>query len=157
MSDSVTPWIVAIQAPQSMEFPRKEYWSGLPFPSPGDFPNPGIEHRCPALKADFLPSEPPGSGLLVHTPGDLPNPGIKPKSPTSPGLAGRFFTLCHPPLIVAIRFVQNRTCSTYWWCSCRIDHQGTGVWVIVPVPQVGEIPLTPFLFELEWTLCSWIS
>ena len=96
MSDSVTPWIVAIQAPQSMEFPRKEYWSGLPFPSPGDFPNPGIEHRCPALKADFLPSEPPGSGLLFHTPGDLPNPGIKPKSPTSPGLAGRFFTTVPP-------------------------------------------------------------
>ena len=52
----VTPWIVAHQAPLSMESPRQEYWSGLPFPSPGDLPNPGIEPRSPALQA----SEPPG-------------------------------------------------------------------------------------------------
>ena len=50
-----TPWIVACQAPLSMEFSRKEYWSGLPFPSPGNLPNPGIEAGSPAL-----PSEPPG-------------------------------------------------------------------------------------------------
>ena len=70
--------------------------AGLPFPSPGDFPDPGIKPRCPALKADFLPSEPPESGLLFHTPEDLPNPGIKPKSLTSPALAGRFFTTVPP-------------------------------------------------------------
>ena len=56
----VTPWTAAYQAPQSMEFSRKEYWSGLPFPSPGDLPDPGIELRPPALQADALPSEPPG-------------------------------------------------------------------------------------------------
>ena len=60
MSDSVTPWTIACQAPLSMEFPRQEYWSGLPFPSPGDLPDPGIEPGCPALQADSLPSEPPG-------------------------------------------------------------------------------------------------
>ena len=54
----VTPWTVAHQAPPSMEFSRQEYWSGLPFPSPGDLPNPGIEPRSPALRADALPSEP---------------------------------------------------------------------------------------------------
>ena len=43
-----------------MEFSRQEYWSGLPFPSPGDLPNPGTEPGCPALQADALPSEPPG-------------------------------------------------------------------------------------------------
>ena len=43
-----------------MEFSRQEYWSGLPFPSPGDLPNPGGEHRCPAFRADSLPSAPPG-------------------------------------------------------------------------------------------------
>ena len=43
-----------------MEFSRQEYWSGLPFPSPGDFSDPGIELRSPALQADILPSEPPG-------------------------------------------------------------------------------------------------
>ena len=54
------PWTVAYQAPLSMEFSRQEYWSGLPFPSPGDLPNPGIEPRSPALQADTLLSEPPG-------------------------------------------------------------------------------------------------
>ena len=44
-----TPWTVAYQAPRSMGFSRQEYWSGLPFPSPGDLPNPGIESRSPAL------------------------------------------------------------------------------------------------------------
>ena len=43
-----------------MEFSRQEYWSGLPFPSPGDFPNPGIEPGFPALQTDSLPSEPVG-------------------------------------------------------------------------------------------------
>ena len=56
----VTPWTVAYQAPQSVEFSRQEYWSELPFLSPGDLPNPGIEPRSPALQADVLPSEPPG-------------------------------------------------------------------------------------------------
>ena len=45
-----TPWTVAYQAPLSMGFSRQEYWSGLPFPSPGDLPNPGIEPRSPACK-----------------------------------------------------------------------------------------------------------
>ena len=58
-----TPWTVAYQAPQSMEFSRQEYWSGLPFPAPGDLPNPGIEPESPALQADALPSEPPGKML----------------------------------------------------------------------------------------------
>ena len=52
-----TPWTLACQAPLSMEFSRKGYWSGLPFPSPGDLPNPGMESRSPALQADSLPSE----------------------------------------------------------------------------------------------------
>ena len=55
----LTLWTVAYQAPQSMEFSRQEYWSGLPFPSPGDLPDPGMEPRSPALQADTLPSEPP--------------------------------------------------------------------------------------------------
>ena len=73
----MTPWTVAHQAPLSMEFSRQEYWSGLPFPSPEDLLNPGIEPRSPALQADSLPSESPGSlapskprSLSVHE-----NPG----------------------------------------------------------------------------------
>ena len=56
-----TLWTVACQAPLSMEFSRQEYWTGLLFPSPGDFSDPGIEPRSPALQAESLPSEPPGT------------------------------------------------------------------------------------------------
>ena len=54
-----TSWTVAYQAPLSMGFFRQEFWSGLPFPSPGDLPDPGIEPGSPALQADALSSEPP--------------------------------------------------------------------------------------------------
>ena len=52
-----TPWTVAHQAPLSMGFSRQEYWNGLPFPSPGDLPDPGIEPGSPALQADDLLTE----------------------------------------------------------------------------------------------------
>ena len=65
MSDFVTPWTVAYQASLSMEFFRQEYWSGLPFPSPGDLPDPGIKPRSPTLQADTSPSEPPGKPLNI--------------------------------------------------------------------------------------------
>ena len=57
----VTPWTVAYQAPPSIGFSRQECWSELPFPSPGDLPDPGIEPGSPTLKADALHSEPPGN------------------------------------------------------------------------------------------------
>ena len=63
------PWTVAHQAPLFMEFPRQEYWSGWPCPSPGDLPNPRIKPGSPALQADSLPSEPSGKPhyqLLCH-------------------------------------------------------------------------------------------
>ena len=56
-----TPWTVAHQAPPSMEFSRQEYWSGLPFRSPGDLPDSGIEPRSPTLRGDTLSSEPSGN------------------------------------------------------------------------------------------------
>ena len=55
-----TSWAVAHQVPLSMGFSRQEYWSGLPFLSPGDLPDPGMELRSPALQADSLLTEPPG-------------------------------------------------------------------------------------------------
>ena len=55
-----TPWAVACQASLSMEFSRQEYWSGWPFPFPGDLPNPGVEPGSPALQADSLLSKQPG-------------------------------------------------------------------------------------------------
>ena len=54
MSDSEIPWTVTIQAPLSMGFSRQEYWSGVPFPPPGDLPGPGIEPVSPALQANSL-------------------------------------------------------------------------------------------------------
>ena len=60
-----TLWTVAHHAPLSMGFSRQEYWSGLPFPSPGDLPNPGMELWSPTLQADSLPSEPPGNPYII--------------------------------------------------------------------------------------------
>ena len=55
-----TPWTVALQAPLSVGFPRQEYWSDLPFPSPEDLPNPVIKPTFPALAGRFFATEPPG-------------------------------------------------------------------------------------------------
>ena len=60
-----TPWTVAHQTPLSMGFSRQEYWSGLPYPPPGDLPNPGVKPRSPSLQVDFLPSEPPGNPRVL--------------------------------------------------------------------------------------------
>ena len=109
------PWTVAHQVPLSMEFFRQECWSKLPFPSSGNFPNPGIKPRSLASQAVSLPSEPPGmhakslqpcltplsmgfsrqeywSGLPCPSPWDLPDLGIQALSLPSLALAGRFFT-----------------------------------------------------------------
>ena len=66
VSESATPWTVAHQAPLSKGFSRQEYWSGLPFPSPGDLPNPEIEPGSPALQAEALPSERLYQGFLKN-------------------------------------------------------------------------------------------
>ena len=59
------PWTVAHQAPPSMGFSGQEYWSGLPFPSPGDLPDPGVEPRSPTLQANALTSAPPGKPVFL--------------------------------------------------------------------------------------------
>ena len=65
-SDSVTPRTLAHQAPLSMEFSRQVYWSGLPVPTPGDLPDPGIEARSAALQTDYLVSKPPGNNGSIN-------------------------------------------------------------------------------------------
>ena len=67
MSDSATPWTVAFQPSQSMEFSRQEYWSGYQFPSLRDLSDPGVEPGSLALQADSLPSEPPVKPTLYRT------------------------------------------------------------------------------------------
>ena len=64
----VTPWTVAHKVPLSMEFSRQEYWSRLPFLSPGDLPYPGIKPGSPALQTDSLPTEPLGKPIYLITP-----------------------------------------------------------------------------------------
>ena len=71
-----TPLTVAYQIPPPMGFSRQEYWSGLPFPSPGDLPNPGVEPGSPTLQADTLPSEPPGKSCSIPGSGRPPGEGI---------------------------------------------------------------------------------
>ena len=61
-----TPWTAAYQAPSSMRFSRQGYWSGLPFPSPEDLPNPGVETGSPAMQADPLPSESSGKPNVLE-------------------------------------------------------------------------------------------
>ena len=58
---------IACQAPLTMGFPRQKYWSGLPFPSPGDLLNPGIEPMSPVLAGGFFTTEPPGKPVVVYT------------------------------------------------------------------------------------------
>ena len=82
-----TPWTIACQAPPSMGISRQEYWSGLPFPSPGDLPNPGIEPGSPTLQVGSLPSEPPGNGHPVGK-------EIGGKQAECRGMTGKFWEGC---------------------------------------------------------------
>ena len=78
-SESEVAQTVAHQTPLSMGFSRQEYWSGLPFPSPGDLPNPGIKPVSPALQADALTSEPPGNrSNQAESSGGVPHPAHTP-------------------------------------------------------------------------------
>ena len=69
---TATPWAVARQAPLSVGFSRQQYWSGLPFPSPGDRPNPGIKPVSPALAGRCFTTEPPGKPVREGKLGQLP-------------------------------------------------------------------------------------
>ena len=77
-SPFVTPYTVVCQSPLSMGFPRQEYWSGLPFPSPGVVLDPGIEPRSPSLAGGFFTTEPPGQ--LAHRIGPNLTPLTVPES-----------------------------------------------------------------------------
>ena len=75
-----TPWTIAHQAPLSMGFSKQEYWSGLPFPSPGDLPHPGIEPASPALAGRFFTAEPPGKPRTGGNPPEIQIPRPKPRA-----------------------------------------------------------------------------
>ena len=86
MSDSVIPRTIAHQAPLSMGFPRQEYWSGLPFSSPGDLPKPGIKLEAPALAGGFFTTESPGKSPTDYS--AIKKNGILPFAATQMDLKG---------------------------------------------------------------------
>ena len=99
-----TPWIVARHAFLSMGFPRQEYWTGLPFPTPGDLPDQGIELRSSALPADSLSSEPLGTPwFLLRIPKWWPSGCIWP----SAWLAITAFWEAPPRKIIALSWGRS--------------------------------------------------
>ena len=127
-----TPWTAAYQASLSMGFSRQEHWSGLPFPSPGDFPNRGIRHRSPTLQEDSLTSKPwgkpknTGVDSLSLLTGDLPNSGIEPGSPAlqvdslPAELPGKPKFIIHTLYIKAIkRKIKTKFNAFYLVAGCR--------------------------------------
>ena len=97
-----TSWTVACQTCHSMGFSRQEYWSGLPFPSPGDLPDPGIKPRSPTLQADSLPSELPG----------------KPGNGWRNVVKVEFFLLSSK--VTAFFSIQNRKLVKMYFCCCSV-------------------------------------
>ena len=89
-----TPWTVAYQASPSMGFSRQEYQSALPFPSPGDLPDPGMEPRSPTLQAEALPSESPGKPHMATASLKLHSPPRPTKALTLPRTDLTPFPLC---------------------------------------------------------------
>ena len=124
------PWTVVHQAPLSMEFSRQDYWSGLPFPSPGDLLNPEIESRSPALQADSLPSEPPGEKPSRWPPGkvmEMVNP--KPYRISS-------------PLVSLLSLLSSRW--NLW----------SGSPTLSPPAAHAHLALSPFAADSSVALCS---
>ena len=127
-----SPVDIAHQSPLSTGSSRQEYWSGLPFPSPGDLPDQGIKPRSPALEADFLPSEPPG----------------KPRLPTDFCKKLRFYpscgAQCHQPAWLCFR-VSVSSARTLL-CSPMLDLSGQSWGFSIPLWQeeqllAGSLPL----------------
>ena len=119
-----TSWTVAYQASPSMGFSRQEYWSGLPFPSPGDLPNPGIEPRSPALEEDALTSEPPGKlrvvPILIYKPGVLQE-CLSPQERMQPLKAG-----------TRICYVTNTPCRGIWAIYENVcQYDATRLWIFM--------------------------
>ena len=126
----------------SMEFSRQEYWSGLPFPSLGNLPNPGIELRSPALQADSLPFEPPGKPLTAEGLGSILGGGTK--IPQAAWPKDKLKKKCTGP-------------GVSWWLSgkeftCQCKTHGFDPWA-------GKIPhawgqLSPCSTTTESVLCN---
>ena len=139
----MTPWTVACQTSLSLWFSRQEYWSGLPFPSPGDLPNPGTEPRSPTSQADSLPFEPQG-GILR---------GQRPLLTTLESAPARFRSwLCSGPSLGSLasysNFIPLKIRATSWGyvrMKCRKTCELVCAWHIINA-QMWAIILKKKLF-----------
>ena len=122
----MTPRTVAHQAPLSMGFSKQRYWNGLPFPSPGDLPHPGIEPGSSALKANSLPSVPPGKPCLICTLSQTCERNLSYLGKRHPrGMKGiqRKGQLCPSQQLAVILCYAVKTVHANWFISdrCLID------------------------------------
>ena len=119
----VTPWTVAYQAPLSLGFSRQEYWSGLPFPSPGDLPDPGIEPASlmsPALAGGFFTTESPGKPILYS------------KNKISPCISIGLVAKLWPTLVTPCTVTQQAPLS--------MEFSKQEYWSGLPFPSPGDLP-----------------
>ena len=142
-----TPWTMAHQAPLSMRFSRQEYRSGLPFPSAGDLPNPGIKSGSPALQADSLPPETPGSLPDIKGQIYLPFPVLTPSSFFWPSQfyfskldkQGCFFFFLISLLLLLSCFSRVRLLETPWTAVYQappsMGFSRQGYWSGLPLPS----------------------
>ena len=141
-----TPWTVAYQAPPSMGFSRQEYWSELPFPSPGDLPDPGIEPGSPAFQADALTSEPPVVKSPFASAGDMIcgfHAWIRKIPESGRGLGNPLQDSC-------LENPMDRDPGSLWFIgSQRVGHDRNDLTCnthkISPVPFIMKIPVSHFV------------
>ena len=132
MPDSVTPWTVAGQPPVSLGFPRQEYCSGVPFPSPGDLPDPGMEPASPALAGRFLTIEPPEKPKKVfsETQNSYKNSDLSLKKKSVLGFLVR-------PKWFSV-FVVAQSLSHIWLCN-PVDCRTPGFSVPHHLPEFAQV------------------
>ena len=109
------PWTVAHQDTPSMGFSAQEYWNGLPFPSPGDLPNPGIEPGSRALQADSLPSEPPRKQSMATLHEIILSESLLPTA------VSHFKSLCHILIILSACCAVALGCFSHVWLYVFMD------------------------------------
>ena len=106
-----TPWTVAHQAPLSMGFSRQDYWSGLRFHSPGDLPDPGIEPGSPALRADALPSDPPGKPKKHGNPSAKEHPNVSLLTALDLPVTWWPHTISAIDVVISVKWLVFKRCS----------------------------------------------
>ena len=125
----VTPWTVAEQAPLSMGFSRQEYWSELPFPSPGDLPDPEIKPGSPSLQTDTLPSKPPGKPRNNCTPLKGSQAEYTELSKPHFPIPG-FYVCCYVPHSAFLILGPQRrvlATATVWWIATVADDNAVSI------------------------------